>query len=132
MTKIAKLRRATHQIGRQRVLDMMNEQELAFTTVTEFAQPEAARIALHYAPGTQCQAWHQVGSTVTALYTWWGAWILFDKFSIGPGYVRTVVVVNAPTHAVALAAGELLLDSQQSFADLWAKAVDEGECGEGN
>ena len=117
----AQLREAPYEVGRPRVFELMNGRAGAFTHVTRLANPEGARMSMHYAPGVRVEAWHQSGAELAALYSWDGAWILFDRFNTSEG-TDTVVVVSAATLELQLSAGELIMATQPSFEELWSRA----------
>ena len=125
--EMSQLREAPYEVGRSRLFDTMNLHAGPFTHVCRLANPEGARMSLHYAPGVRVEAWHQSGAELAALYSWHGAWILFDRFSVHEDVstrTETVVVISAPTLDVQLAAGSLIMTTQPSFEDLWLNAGD--------
>ncbi len=101
------LREAPYEVGRSRLFDQMNARAGAFTHVRRLTNPEGARITLHYSPGARVEAWHQSGAELAALYSWNGAWVLFDRFHTSEG-TDTVVVVSAATLDLQVRASELL------------------------
>jgi hypothetical protein len=117
----SQLREAPYEVGRARLFDKMNIHAGPFTHVCRLANPEGARMTLHYAPGVRVEAWHQSGAELAALYSWNGSWILFDRFNTSEG-TDTVVVVSAPTLELQLSAGALIMSTQSTFEDLWTQA----------
>ena len=79
-------------------------------------------MTMHYAPGVRVEAWHQSGAELAALYSWRGAWILFDRFNTVEG-VDTVIVVSATTLELQLSAGELVMSTQSNFDDAWSRVA---------
>jgi hypothetical protein len=126
--EMSQLREAPYEVGRARLFDKMNAHAGPFTHVCRLANPEGARMSLHYAPGVRVEAWHQSGAELCALYSWNGTWILFDRFNMHEGpdtHSDTVVVVSAPTLDMQMAAGSLLMSTQSSFDELWTVANDD-------
>ncbi len=117
----SQLREAPYEVGRERLFDLMNSHAGPFTHVCRLANPEGARMTLHYAPGVRVEAWHQSGAELAALYSWNGAWILFDRFNVAEG-CDTVVVVSAPTLEMQLSAGAQIMATQSSLERLWNEA----------
>jgi len=85
-------------------------------------------MTLHHLPQVRVEAWHQAGDELAALYSWSGVWILFDRY-VPPREsgldIDTVVVISAPTLELQMAAGALLMESQDDFESLWAEINDE-------
>jgi len=119
--EMSQLREAPYEVGRARLFDQMNSHAGPFTHVCRLANPEGARMILHYAPGVRVEAWHQSGAELAALYSWNGAWILFDRFNAPEG-TDTVVVISAPTLDVHLSARSLIMSTQSSLEELWSDA----------
>jgi len=120
----SQLREAPYEVGRARLFDLMNSNAGPFTHVCRLANPEGARMTLHYASDVRVEAWHQSGGELAALYSCQGAWILFDRFNVADA-TDTVIVVSAPTLETQLAAGALIMSTQASFAQLWTEAGDD-------
>ncbi|HEY5304838.1 MAG TPA: hypothetical protein VIJ86_12420 [Acidimicrobiales bacterium] len=124
----SQLREALYEVGRSRLFDTVNTHAGPFTHVCRLVNPEGARMSLHYAPGVRVEAWHQSGNELAALYSWNGVWILFDRFNVGASDATstdTVVVISAPTLDLQVAAGSLIMQSQESFDVLWMNAGDD-------
>jgi len=117
----SQLREAPYEVGRSRLFDLMNTHAGPFTHVCRLANPEGARMTLHYTTGVRVEAWHQSGGELAALYSCHGAWILFDRFNVADG-TYTVVVVSAPTLELQLSTGALIMSTQASLAQLWSEA----------
>ena len=117
----SQLREVPYEVGRARLFDLMNTHAGPLTHVCRLANPEGARMTLHYAPGVRVEAWHQSGGELAALYSYNGAWILFDRFNVAEG-TDTVVVVSAATLELQLSAGALIMSTQASLAELWTEA----------
>ncbi len=121
----SQLREALYDVGRARLFDMMNTHAGSFTHVCRLANPEGARMSLHYSPGVRVAAWHQSGSELAALYSWRGVWVLFDRFidrQTEETTCDTVVVISAPTLELQVAATSLIMAAPVSFDDAWATA----------
>lgn len=112
----SELREAPYEVGRSRLFDQMNNRAGPFTHVLRLANPEGARMTLHYNCGGHVEAWHQSGAELAALYSWKGAWILFDRFNTSVG-TDTVVVVSAPTLEIQLSAATFIMTTQSTFED---------------
>lgn len=97
---------------------LCNEENRRHTAFRRLKNPEAARLLLTSSMWTTVLAWHQNAKALTALYSYRGAYILFDRYCTDEsGGVDVVIGVVAPTPEILAEALYVLEKSQQTQFD---------------